>query len=83
MLLLLIIGKSATKSWYDEVKLYNFNGGGFSMATGHFTQVVWKASRKLGVGVATKNGKTFVVANYSPAGNFGNEYRQNVSPAKC
>ena len=29
----------ATKAFYDEIKDYNFNKPGFSMATGHFTQV--------------------------------------------
>jgi hypothetical protein len=53
------------------------------MQTGHFTQIVWKASRGLGIGVETRNDKTYVVANYSPAGNFGNQYRQNVSPGRC
>jgi uncharacterized protein YkwD len=68
-------GKSTT-SWYNEVKNWNFatsasNGG----VTGHFTQVVWKATTKLGCGVASCPGmimdnSIFVVCRYSPGGNF-------------
>ena len=43
---------------------------------GHFTQVVWKASQKVGVGIAVgQRGDTFtvyIVARYSPSGNFNN-----------
>ena len=66
----------ATKIWYDEVKDYNFDKPGFSGATGHFTQVVWKATTKAGFGVAGN----YVVGRYSPAGNFTNEgmFEENV-----
>jgi hypothetical protein len=55
------------------------------MDTGHFTQVVWKGSQKLGVGFAiTGDGKTlYVVAQYSPPGNYQGQFGQNVLPAKC
>ena len=35
---------AATDMWYEEVNDpgYNFDKGGFSSGTGHFTQVVWK-----------------------------------------
>jgi len=36
--------------------------------SGHFTQVVWKSSAELGVGVATAGGRVVVVANYHPPG---------------
>ena len=46
---------------------------------GHFTQVVWKASKEFGVGKAkTRDGKWFVVANYYPAGNVQGSYAENV-----
>jgi uncharacterized protein YkwD len=68
------------KMWYDEVKSYNFANPGFSMATGHFTQVVWKSSTKLGCGVATVSGYTAMVCLYSPPGNYQGQYPANVLP---
>ena len=70
----------ATKSWYNEITKYDFNKPGFSMETGHFTQVVWKNSKEVGFGVAkTKNKKKcIVVANYFPAGNYLNQFKENV-----
>ena len=48
---------------------------------GHFTQVVWRTSRELGVGKAqTRDGKWLAVANYFPAGNYIGQYHENVPP---
>jgi uncharacterized protein YkwD len=63
-----------------QAELYNFDSGSdYSKATCHFTQVVWKASRRLGVGVAKSGrGQWFVVCNYDPAGNISGLFDQNV-----
>lgn len=45
--------EQCVKSWYDEIKNYNYSKPGFSSKTGHFTQVVWKDSIELGVGITT------------------------------
>ncbi|CAG0907927.1 unnamed protein product, partial [Darwinula stevensoni] len=42
--------KDVVECWYNEIKNYNFNSGGWSGNTGHFTQVVWTTSSRLGVG---------------------------------
>jgi hypothetical protein len=80
------LGNMAVKSWYDEVSKYDYNNPGFSSATGHFTQVVWKSSTQLGCGAArgvkTLNGTNYnafyVVCHYSPAGNVQGQFPANV-----
>jgi len=48
---------------------------------GHFTQLVWRNSKRVGFGFAkTGNSKgMIVVANYDPAGNYKGQYRANVA----
>ncbi|KAM7352214.1 uncharacterized protein ACRADG_004848 [Cochliomyia hominivorax] len=70
----------AVKAWYEEIKDYNFNKPGFSSNTGHFTQVVWKSSKELGVGILTKDNRTWIVCNYNPPGNMMGNYKENVAP---
>ncbi|KAK6199564.1 PR-1-like protein, partial [Scheffersomyces amazonensis] len=41
-------GYSPVDAWYNEISLYNFADPGFSESTGHFTQVVWKGTSRLG-----------------------------------
>ena len=66
--------------WYGELydPGYDFNSPGFGHGTGHFTQVVWKASTKLGCGYAG----VFAVCRYSPAGNMSmpGYFEDNVLP---
>ena len=68
-----------TTSWYNEIKDYDFTKPGFSMQTGHFTQVIWKSTTQMGIGYAkSESGNYYGVANYYPAGNFTGEFKQNV-----
>ncbi|CAF1551756.1 unnamed protein product [Rotaria sp. Silwood1] len=73
-------GYTGVISWYNEIRSYNFNNGGFSMATGHFTQLVWRSSTKLGVGIAYGNGgrSAYLVAQYTPPGNYIGQFQTNV-----
>nr|XP_054760810.1 Golgi-associated plant pathogenesis-related protein 1-like [Lytechinus pictus] len=80
-----ITGEKASKAFYDEIQRYNFGNAGFSSGTGHFTQLVWKKSRRLGIGVAVnpKNkNQVFSVFNYDPPGNVQGDYKDNVLQKK-
>uniref|UniRef100_A0A673BRL9 Im:7150988 n=1 Tax=Sphaeramia orbicularis TaxID=375764 RepID=A0A673BRL9_9TELE len=72
----------AVDSWYSEIKDYSWSNPGFSGNTGHFTQVVWKETTEVGVGVATDGNKLFVVGQYRPAGNMvmPGYFEKNVLP---
>ncbi|MDB9436159.1 CAP family protein [Dolichospermum lemmermannii CS-548] len=80
------LANTAVQSWYNEVSAYNYNSPGFSSATGHFTQVVWKSSTQLGCGTAkgtktlngTKYNAFYVVCHYLPAGNVQGQFPANV-----
>ena len=69
--------------WYGEIAHYDFRRGGFSMETGHFTQVVWRATARVGCGTSRCNGMQIWVCNYDPPGNVEGEYRENVQPTTC
>merc|ERR1712113_687437 len=69
----------AVDMWYDEIKDYDFGSPGFDMKTGHFTQVVWKGTTKLGCGYT----EGYVACRYcDTAGNITNEgmFKANVLP---
>lgn len=78
---------NAIKLFYDEIQYYDWNNPGFSMETGHFTQVVWKASIEIGVGIAiypdpTWRYRAVVCISYRPPGNYLGQFEQNVLPPR-
>jgi hypothetical protein len=80
-----LFGFGPVTAWYAEIKDWNFatsTSKDSSAVVGHFTQVVWKGSTSVGLGAAiASNGRAYVVANYSPAGNSGSA-ATNVPPLK-
>lgn len=76
---------TVAERWYREKAQYDFDAGGFSMQTGHFTQLVWVGSRRLGCGRASCRGRgmDLWVCMYDPPGNMRGEYAGNVRPASC
>jgi uncharacterized protein YkwD len=74
---------SVVKMWYDEIAQYRFPDGGFSMETGHFTQVVWRGTQRVGCGHSQCKGMDLYVCEYDPPGNWEGQYRDNVRPRGC
>lgn len=85
-------GTDATNQWYNEIANYDFDTGKkineSGKAIGHFTQVVWKTSKKIGCGaiettekISTAGGTWYtatIICNYYPAGNYIGQNVQNV-----
>jgi len=75
--------EGVAEQWHSEVRDYDFRSGGFSMETGHFTQLVWAGTRRLGCGQSTCNGLAVWVCMYDPPGNVQGGYAANVKPTSC
>lgn len=80
---------AAINAWYAEGEQYSYWHPAYSTATGHFTQLVWVGTQKLGcanVACMGKNGTpgNYLVCEYSPPGNITNPgyFRKNVLPFK-
>lgn len=62
----------AARAWESEKKLYD--GGVITRENyariGHYTQMVWRDTRKVGCGETVCRGTLLVVCNYDPAGNY-------------
>src|SRR5258708_1236388 len=65
--------RDASEDWYSEIKDYKHGPltGSNWYATGHYTQMVWKSTTKVGIGQAVcKDGAIIIVGNYDPPGNY-------------
>ncbi|XP_066912931.1 uncharacterized protein [Clytia hemisphaerica] len=73
-------GEDATEQWYGEIKNFDYeHSDHFEVQTGHFTQVVWKHSKKVGAAMATsQSGKHYVCARYDPPGNMRGVFERNL-----
>jgi len=74
-------GGVAVDSWYDEsLQSYDYDREPTDTESGHFTQLVWTGSRRLGVGIAsTDAGRHIVVMKYDPPGNYVGQYTKHVN----
>ncbi|CDR87748.1 related to PRY1-strong similarity to the plant PR-1 class of pathogen related proteins [Sporisorium scitamineum] len=80
--------KQSCTMWYDEVSQYDFSAAQYSDATGHFTQMVWKGTKRLGcaiqectasqMGLGSSGKAQYVVCNYDPPGNVIGQFKENV-----
>jgi len=63
----------AAQDWYGEISKFKYGvlTNTNWAPTGHYTQMVWRNTTRLGMGQATcGNGATVIVAEYDPPGNF-------------
>jgi uncharacterized protein YkwD len=66
--------QGAVSSWASEASDYDYNSNSCSGVCGHYTQMVWADSVKLGCGLYNCPGLQYgstIVCNYSPGGNTG------------
>lgn len=69
-------GLEVTSSWASEEADYDYDSNSCSGVCGHYTQIVWADSTKLGCAIAScPDGQvaSFVVCDYSPGGNIGGQ----------
>ncbi|XP_050363699.1 pathogenesis-related protein 1-like [Argentina anserina] len=66
-------GTDAVKMWVGEKAYYSYNSNTCApgKVCGHYTQVVWRNSVRVGCAkVRCNNGGTFISCNYDPRGNY-------------
>lgn len=71
-------GSSAVKAWYEEGETFNYNTYN---EYNHFTQVVWKGSKKVGCAYKDcrkNNWGLYIVCEYDPVGNVIGQEQANV-----
>uniref|UniRef100_A0A8D0GNV6 SCP domain-containing protein n=1 Tax=Sphenodon punctatus TaxID=8508 RepID=A0A8D0GNV6_SPHPU len=82
----------AITNWYEEVKDYNYVSNSCTGICGHYTQVVWATSYKVGCAVhfcprvtdfSGPNAAHFI-CNYGPAGNYQTRpYKTGTACSEC
>jgi uncharacterized protein YkwD len=57
-------------AWAAESRNYNYRSNRCSGVCGHYTQIVWADTKKVGCAVARRRGREVWVCNYDPPGNW-------------
>ncbi|KAM6321167.1 glioma pathogenesis-related protein 1 [Aegotheles albertisi] len=84
--------QAAITSWYNEVSAYNYATNNCGKTCGHYTQVVWATSYKVGCAVhfCPRVEYSFItnaahfICNYGPAGNYPvRPYKMGAACSDC
>ncbi|UJR32144.1 hypothetical protein I4U23_019611 [Adineta vaga] len=70
-----ITSEMIVKDWFDQSKHYNVEKEESALK---YCQLVWKSSKKMGVGHAYDSHKLYVIVLYKPSGNLRGEFERNV-----
>ena len=57
-------------SWGNEIEYYNYDDNSCSGVCGHYTQVVWKTTERVGCAKIECDGMDIWVCNFDPPGNW-------------
>lgn len=71
--------------WYGEEPDYDYERPRFSSGIGHFTQIVWRATTKVGCACRSDcpgRYRDVCVCQYNPPGNYRNRFSENVLPPR-
>ena len=58
------------RAWADESRNYDYRSNRCRDVCGHYTQIVWRDTQKVGCAVARDNRREIWVCNYDPPGNW-------------
>ncbi|KAM4712376.1 GLIPR1-like protein 1 [Anableps anableps] len=84
--------KRAIQRWVNETRYYNYQENSCSGVCGHYTQVVWAESYKVGCAVelcpngvkkSTSREGAIFVCNYAPGGNINRRKPYETNRAQC
>uniref|UniRef100_A0A0K0FIZ2 SCP domain-containing protein n=1 Tax=Strongyloides venezuelensis TaxID=75913 RepID=A0A0K0FIZ2_STRVS len=64
--------------WFGEHKHYNFKTFFGSMKTRHFTAIVWKGVKEIGIGVLKVDNEIYIKVMYDKIVNMPHLFKQNV-----
>lgn len=84
------LAKACAVKWYSAIKFFDWADPKLTVKSSPFTQLVWKTSTRVGVGIAKAagggkrqniGGKYFIVAFFDPAQSDEGNIKENVLPA--
>ena len=67
-------------AWYSEVSNYDYANPVFGMKTGHFTQLVWVTTERIGCSHTACPGAIMWGCKFDPPGNYQGQFQANVLP---
>lgn len=62
------------QQWAAESRSYSYRTNSCSGDCGHYTQIVWRDTRRVGCAVAQNARRSVWVCSYDPPGNYRNEW---------